>query len=452
MAKLTRVLQKIFGSTGATSEFGEIGSQAAGSATTTKDLATIQSLSQFLEGLYAITNSAGEPPRIQDLNSLYLLITSQLKYLFQEGVPEYSSTEDYYIGSVCQVNGVLYTSKTNSNTGNAVSNTTYWKKTLDVGELSGLGSGWSTALPVALKLNMANALANNLGFGALAAQGFVPLTGVSVVATLLRVGDCAYFGPSCTNLPTLSAGFWSISLVTGGDELINEPHYEAYLAGSSTKYIGWKSATDVITWTRVQTQDMYGANWVPALAEALSQAHVPSSSAALAIAASWNSALAAALSSFVAPNSSKLAGVTPGANGLNLLAISSLSAGNYVIPGLGSSPRYVDKTGLPIFDGIAVQNSYIAAKTFKSFVSGTITAKAKLYLLTVPGTAYLEVIKNGIIVGTEFSTTADLSLISVNMDIVVGDVISFNIKASTKAAVGYCALCCNELGDQWSDM
>ena len=150
MALLPRVLQEIFGSTGATSEFGEIGSQAAGSATTTKDLATIQSLSQFLEGLYSITNSAGEPPRIQDLNSLYLLITSQLKYLFQEGIAEYSSAEDYYTGSICQVAGVLYTSKTGTdgspNTGNAVSDTNNWKKTLDVGELSGFGNNWQTAL------------------------------------------------------------------------------------------------------------------------------------------------------------------------------------------------------------------------------------------------------------------------------------------------------------------
>ena len=177
MALLPRVLQKIFGSTGATSEFGEIGSQAAGSATTTKDLATIQSLSQFLEGLYSITNSAGEPPRIQDLNSLYLLITSQLKYLFQEGIAEYSSAEDYYTGSICQVAGVLYTSKTGTdgspNTGNAVSDTNNWKKTLDVGELSGFGNNWQTALtnnlftvPV-LGLGGGN-IASNSAFGAYA--------------------------------------------------------------------------------------------------------------------------------------------------------------------------------------------------------------------------------------------------------------------------------------------
>lgn len=113
MAQQSRHLQKIFGSTGGTSEFGRIGSEAAGSPTTTKDLDNIQSLSQYLQGLYAITASANEPPRIQDINALYFLITSQLSYLFQNGIPKYLSTEEYYVNSVIiDSNGDLYISLT----------------------------------------------------------------------------------------------------------------------------------------------------------------------------------------------------------------------------------------------------------------------------------------------------------------------------------------------------
>lgn len=109
MAVLPRVLQKIFGATGGTSEFGEFGSDSLGSATTTKDLALIQSLSPYSEGLYAATDSANEPPRIQDINALYLLFSSQLKYLFQCGIPEWIATEDAYANiSFCQVAGVIY--------------------------------------------------------------------------------------------------------------------------------------------------------------------------------------------------------------------------------------------------------------------------------------------------------------------------------------------------------
>ena len=91
MAALPRILQKIFGSSGASTQFGKIGSEAAGAATTTKDLSLIQSLSQYLDGLFSITANLNEPPRGQDLNALYLLITSQLAYLMQAGIPEYEA-------------------------------------------------------------------------------------------------------------------------------------------------------------------------------------------------------------------------------------------------------------------------------------------------------------------------------------------------------------------------
>jgi hypothetical protein len=111
MAKLSRVDQKGFGETGGTSEFGAFGSDALGTPTTTKNLATIQSLAPFLQGLYAATASANEPPRIQDFNGLFLLLFSQLRYIFQNGIPEWISTAEYYDGvSFVQVDGVTYRS------------------------------------------------------------------------------------------------------------------------------------------------------------------------------------------------------------------------------------------------------------------------------------------------------------------------------------------------------
>ena len=111
MAQLTRVQQKIFGSTGLTAEFAQIGSLAAGSPLKTKDLSSIQSLAQYSSGLYAITNSGSEPPRIEDINSMYLLTTTQLAYMFQTGIPEWDTNTEYYqnVGYV-QKDGVLYRS------------------------------------------------------------------------------------------------------------------------------------------------------------------------------------------------------------------------------------------------------------------------------------------------------------------------------------------------------
>jgi hypothetical protein len=136
MAKLDRTLQKIFGEDGPSTEFGQIGSDNIGSPTTTKDLDTIQSLQAFADGLYTLTNNAIEPPRIQDFNSLHFLTTSQIKYIFQSGVPEWISTENYYANvSIVQVSGDIYLSLTGvdptPNVGNdPTSSPSDWRKVL----------------------------------------------------------------------------------------------------------------------------------------------------------------------------------------------------------------------------------------------------------------------------------------------------------------------------------
>lgn len=125
MAKLDRVQQKIFGETGGTDFFGQIGADQTGTETKTKNLVTIQALTQYLEGLSAITNSGSEPPRLEDFNSLFLLITTQLAYLFQEGIPDYNADTPYYVNSLAKESGRIYRSLTgtvgppdNPNTGN----------------------------------------------------------------------------------------------------------------------------------------------------------------------------------------------------------------------------------------------------------------------------------------------------------------------------------------------
>ena len=113
MAQITRAIQKIFGDTGGTGEFGVIGSAAAGAVQTSKDITTIQSLVQYLQGYFQIISDTGvaEIPYSEDLNSLFFLVTTQLAYLFQNGVPEWLNSADqrYYANvSFVQVNGDIY--------------------------------------------------------------------------------------------------------------------------------------------------------------------------------------------------------------------------------------------------------------------------------------------------------------------------------------------------------
>ena len=125
MAALTRVLQKIFGSSAGTDQRGIIGSFAAGTPTTTVDPLEMQSLSNYLAGWYSVVVGQNSPA-IQDMNALDFLITRQLAYIFERGVPEYDSTTTYYTGCLVTSAGVLYVSLTNNNLGNALTSSTNW--------------------------------------------------------------------------------------------------------------------------------------------------------------------------------------------------------------------------------------------------------------------------------------------------------------------------------------
>jgi len=155
MGKLTRVIQRVFGETGGSGEFGKFGSNAASPpGTTTKDLTLIQSLSQYLSGWYSATANAGEPPRIQDRNALDLLFSSQLKYLFQNGLAEWLNDADqlYYADvSFCTRSGSIYQAilgddVTNINTGkDPLTEPLWWRL---VSQLEGVDA-WDVAEAVA---------------------------------------------------------------------------------------------------------------------------------------------------------------------------------------------------------------------------------------------------------------------------------------------------------------
>ena len=107
--KQSRINQLIFGDTGITTDFGQIGSESAGTPVTTKNLDTIQALAEYQGGLASIVDSGLQLPRLEDQNSLFLLITTQLRYLLQNGIPEWIATAQYFaLVSFVQVNGVLY--------------------------------------------------------------------------------------------------------------------------------------------------------------------------------------------------------------------------------------------------------------------------------------------------------------------------------------------------------
>lgn len=117
MSKIPRVMQKQFGSQGPVGDFGIFGSKANPPQTFSTDPTAIQSLQAFLNGWGSSIIGNYEPP-MEDMNSLFLLVFRQLAYVFQEGISEWEVGTTYYIGSIVKVNGALYNSLVDDNTGN----------------------------------------------------------------------------------------------------------------------------------------------------------------------------------------------------------------------------------------------------------------------------------------------------------------------------------------------
>ena len=151
-SKILRATQKLFGSSGSTSDFGEFGSKAAGAPATTKSPATIQALSSFLTG-WTSAIVAQDRPYLEDMNALFLLAFQQIAYGLQAGVPEWDAGTTYYTGSIASGvgTGILYKSLADDNLNNAVTDASKWLALSDGSLLTGLANAVSGAgrLPIA---------------------------------------------------------------------------------------------------------------------------------------------------------------------------------------------------------------------------------------------------------------------------------------------------------------
>jgi microcystin-dependent protein len=114
------VLYKLFGVDGPTDDFGEFGSQTAGTPVKTKDVSLIQSLTAWTQGWKQAIIAANRAPFLEDMNSLHYVTSYMLAYLMQEGIPEWNSNTEYHQNSIVKKSGTseLYSSKINTNTGN----------------------------------------------------------------------------------------------------------------------------------------------------------------------------------------------------------------------------------------------------------------------------------------------------------------------------------------------
>ena len=165
MTNLQRVQAKIFAGNAPATEVGQFGSAITGTKVETTDIATIQELGAYTEGWSAAVISDRNYPTLQEMNGVLKVLSYQTAYTMQKGVPEWNSNTTYYIGDICKGvgNGNLYISKTNSNIGNVLTDSTYWtlldlsnNANIDLSNLSSTGEAKFTNLSNAIAANSAS--------------------------------------------------------------------------------------------------------------------------------------------------------------------------------------------------------------------------------------------------------------------------------------------------------
>ena len=128
MAKIDRVLSKIFASEpDNASDVRVFGSEKAGAPANAATAEEAERLGAWLKGWQGAVDN-NNSPNIEGANAILLAITSHLKYFYQQGMPEYSSTETYYAGSFAKSNNKIIISLVDDNLNNDVSDVSFWQE------------------------------------------------------------------------------------------------------------------------------------------------------------------------------------------------------------------------------------------------------------------------------------------------------------------------------------
>lgn len=147
MAKITRKTQKIFG--GNSSSNAQFGSARVGTFVLDNDPDVIQALPAWESGLNAATISGEKLPALEEEQGIQYVVTRQISYIFQEGIPEYDSNTEYVQNSlVKEPNTVsIYKSLVNDNEGNALNNGSFWRFVCNFDTVQPLNNYTATIAP-----------------------------------------------------------------------------------------------------------------------------------------------------------------------------------------------------------------------------------------------------------------------------------------------------------------
>ncbi len=139
MTKIERKTQKIFGINAPADDIAVMGSFKTGTPVYSDDIDKLQNTA-YEEG-YAASIVANIAPFMEEQNSIPYILSKQLAYLFQEGIPEYDENTTYYINSICKIKNKIYFSLQDNNLNHAPieANSEWWTE---------FKTGGSSSLPL----------------------------------------------------------------------------------------------------------------------------------------------------------------------------------------------------------------------------------------------------------------------------------------------------------------
>lgn len=128
MTKIQRTMQKVFAGEAGSQQITEFGTPKTDNPVYTQDLTQIQN-TNYMYG-WGAALLPDKSPWQEDMNALFYLVTKQLAYLFQEGIPEYDPGTEYSKNSFARGVGskIIYCSLQDNNTGNPLDNPDYWEE------------------------------------------------------------------------------------------------------------------------------------------------------------------------------------------------------------------------------------------------------------------------------------------------------------------------------------
>ena len=139
---LERIEHKVFASEAPLEEMGQFGSALATTKLNTKDVAEIQALPAYTKGWGSAIISENNYPAMEEMNGVLNVMSYHTGYLYQEGIPTYSATQEYSVTSwVKDLAGEkIYKSLQDGNKGHDLTDPAWWME-LKLGGGGGLEIG-----------------------------------------------------------------------------------------------------------------------------------------------------------------------------------------------------------------------------------------------------------------------------------------------------------------------